>query len=457
MTAATQLRVLERIDEVPARQWNALCGDYPFLRHEFLAALEHTGCVSARTGWTPQHLLLYDAHGLAAAAPLYRKEHSWGEFVFDFAWARAAQQRGLAYYPKLVCAVPFTPATGPRLLSRADLPAAPLHARLLECMRAEAESGRVSSVHGLFLDEAARAAHEQAGWLLRRDCHFQWHNHDYRDFEDFLQRFSADKRKKARRERRRVAEQGIEFLTLHGDELDEPTIERVHAFHALTFMRHGHVPYLNRACFSRIAHGLGARFVVKLARHGPRPIAAAVFLRSRDTLYGRYWGAEEAYHSLHFETCYYQGIDYCIEHGLARFEPGTQGEHKLARGFTPAFTWSAHWIADRPLRRAIAAYLAREGAAIQAYASEAEAHAPYKSLPRPAAPPEWPAPAPSAAPAAAAVTALTAATAAPAVTALTVATAAAAAPTGPAARPAAECSGPGAEDAAAARARPGGR
>jgi hypothetical protein len=364
-----------------------LVGDYPFLQHEFLAALEHSGCVSARTGWTPQHLALFDAHGLAAAAAVYRKEHSWGEFVFDFAWARAAEQRGQSYYPKLVCAVPFTPATGPRLLCRPDLPAAPLRAALLAWMREQTGSvsgaPTASSAHGLFLDEAARTACEQAGWLLRRDCHFQWQNRGYRDFEHYLQYFSADKRKKTKRERRRVAEQGIEFVTLHGHELDPPTLERVYTFHALTFVRHGHTPYLDRACFREIARALGPRLMVKLALHAGNPIAAAVFFRSADTLYGRYWGAEDDYHSLHFETCYYQGIDYCIEHGLKRFEPGTQGEHKLARGFEPTVTWSAHWIADAPLRRAIGAYLAREAQAIQAYASEAGEHVPFKASPEP--------------------------------------------------------------------------
>jgi predicted N-acyltransferase len=387
VTSSLQLRVLERVSEVPAAQWNALAGSYPFLQHEFLAALENTGCASTQTGWTPQHLTLFDGEGLAAAAPLYLKEHSWGEFVFDFAWARAAEQRGLHYYPKLVCAVPFTPASGPRLLTRPGLPAAALRATLLDWMREQSDGGEVSSAHGLFLDEAARQAADEAGWLLRRDCHFQWHNEGYRHFDDFLQRFSADKRKKAKRERRRVAEQGIAFTTLHGDELDAVTLERVHAFHAMTFLRHGHTPYLTRACFAELARGLGRRFIVKLARHGARAIAAAVFLRSDDTLYGRYWGAEDDYHSLHFETCYYQGIDYCIEQGLARFEPGTQGEHKLARGFTPAVTWSAHWIADGPLRRAIGTYLEREGAAIDAYAHEAEAHAPFKELPTPREPP----------------------------------------------------------------------
>jgi predicted N-acyltransferase len=373
-----QTRLINRVAELPAAEWNALAGQYPFLRHEFLAAIEDSGCASARSGWRPQHLLLIDQHGLAAAAPLYQKEHSWGEFVFDFAWARAAEQAGMAYYPKLVCAVPFTPATGPRLLCRADLPPAPLRRALLRAMREYLGAAQLSSVHALFLDEPARAACEQDGWLLRRDCHFQWHNRGYRDFDDFLDGFSADKRKKVRRERRRVLEQGIEFQTLQGDQLSEAMIERVFRLHEITFIRHGHTPYLNRAFFSRIARTLPSAFFVKLAMREGEAVAAAVFFRSADTLYGRYWGADADYHSLHFEACYYQGIDYCIAHGLSRFEPGTQGEHKIARGFEPALTWSAHWIADVPLRRAIGAYLAREGQAIDAYASEADAHAPFR-------------------------------------------------------------------------------
>jgi predicted N-acyltransferase len=373
-----QCRYLSCIHEVPAAEWNALAGGNPFLRHEFLAALEDSGCVGAASGWTPQHLTLRDAHGLAAAAPLYRKRDSWGEFVFDFAWARAFEQFGLAYFPKLVCAVPFTPATGPRLLCRGGPAAAALRRELLEAMSGQAGGERLSSAHALFLDGAGREACAAAGWLLRRDCHFQWHNRGYRDFSDFLDAFSAEKRKKARRERRRVLEQGIEFRTLDGTELDAQLIERVHGLHALTFLRHGHLPYLNADCFRRLADGLGADFFIKLALHGGEPVAVSVFFRSGDTLYGRYWGAVADFHSLHFEACYYQGIDYCIEHGLRRFEPGTQGEHKIARGFEPALTWSAHWIGPLPLRRAIAAYLDREAAAIDAYASDADAHAPFR-------------------------------------------------------------------------------
>jgi hypothetical protein len=258
------------------------------------------------------------------------------------------------------------------------LPAAPLRAALLAALSERAQSERLSSAHALFVDDAGRGACAAAGWLLRRDCHFQWHNRGYRDFADFLDAFSAEKRKKARRERRRVLEQGIDFRTLDGTQLDDTLLERIYTFHALTFIRHGHTPYLNRSFFTRVARALGTDFFVKLAVYGGEPVAAAVFFRSADTLYGRYWGSDEAYHSLHFETCYYQGIDYCIEHGLQRFEPGTQGEHKIARGFEPAITWSAHWIANAPLRRAIGAYLAREGEAIDAYASDAEAHAPFR-------------------------------------------------------------------------------
>jgi uncharacterized protein len=373
-----QRRYLTGIRDVPAAQWNALAGGNPFLRHEFLSALEETGCASPATGWSAQHVALFDEQGLAAAAPLYLKAHSWGEFVFDFAWARAFEQQGLEYFPKLVCAIPFTPATGPRLLCRPGLPAAPLRAALLAGLSERAQSERLSSAHALFVDEAGRGASAAAGWLLRRDCHFQWRNRGYRDFADFLDAFSAEKRKKARRERRRVLEQGIDFRTLDGTQLDEGLLERIYTFHALTFVRHGHTPYLNRSFFSRVARALGSDFFVKLALYGGEPVAAAVFFRSADTLYGRYWGSDEAYHSLHFETCYYQGIDYCIEHGLQRFEPGTQGEHKIARGFEPAITWSAHWIANAPLRRAIGAYLAREGEAIDAYASDADAHAPFR-------------------------------------------------------------------------------
>ena len=379
MSAAAPVSFHAGMAAFDAAAWNALAGDNPFLRHEFLSALEATGCVAPATGWTPHHLLIGEAQQPLALAPLYEKSHSWGEFVFDFAWARAWESRGLAYYQKLLLAIPFTPATGPRLLCA---PAAGRDGQAavtaLQAIEAEARRRSRSSIHALFIDEPLRTAAEQAGWLLRRDCHFQWRNRGYRDFDDFLASFAADKRKKAKRERRRIAEAGIEFETVSGATLDAATVLRIHELHALTFIRHGHLPYLNAAFFSAVATALGAAFIAVLARRAGEIVATAVYFRSADTLYGRYWGSAEEVHSLHFEACYHQGIEYCIRHGLQRFEPGTQGEHKLARGFEPAFTWSAHWIADRPMRQAVAQYLKLEAAGVTEYADAAARHTPFR-------------------------------------------------------------------------------
>jgi uncharacterized protein len=379
MKDAPAASFLEGMGAIDAGAWNALAGDEPFLRHEFLAALEQCGCATPATGWSAHHLVMGDPAAPRLVAPLYEKSHSWGEFVFDFAWAKAFEQRGIAYYPKLLLALPFTPATGPRLLCGEGPDAPALRHAALEAVRSEAVARGRSTAHALFIDEPARAAAAEAGWLLRRDCHFQWRQRGYRDFEDFLATFSSEKRKKARRERRRIEEQGIRFEFRPAHTLDEALLTRVYALHADTFNRHGHVPYLNRACLARLAATMGDAMQVALARKDHEVVAAAVFFCSRDTLYGRYWGAAGDYHSLHFEACYYQGIEYCLRAGLTRFEPGTQGEHKLARGFEPAITWSAHWIGDRALRAAVAAYLQREAEAIEGYAAEAARHTPFRA------------------------------------------------------------------------------
>jgi predicted N-acyltransferase len=371
--------VHKSIDRVDAREWNSLSSDgNPFLRHEFLAALEHTDCVGPGTGWDPCYFTLSDSKGLAAAVPAFRKGHSYGEFVFDFAWAQAYSRFGARYYPKLTVAVPFTPATGARLLVRSDLDRQAVARQLLADMEAYATSHSLSSVHALFIDDAAHEACRQAGWLIRRDCQFHWTNHNYASFDAYLETFTADKRKKAKRERRRVAEAGIVFDTRMGPELDEQTLDHVYAFHRDTFLRHGHEPYLTRAFFSEAANTLGESLMVKIAMHGTQPVAAAIFFWSREVLFGRYWGAADAYNSLHFEACYHQGIEFCIQHGIRRFEPGTQGEHKVSRGFEPTLTWSAHYIANHRFRDAIEDYLAREGASVDAYAEEIQAHVPYK-------------------------------------------------------------------------------
>lgn len=374
------IRTLGQIADIEPAAWNALAGDQPFLRHEFLAALETTGCASAVTGWQPHHLVLEDATGIAAVAPAYVKSHSWGEFVFDFAWARAWEGRGLAYYPKLLLAIPFTPATGPRWLIRDDLPREATAAHLLTNVRDLVAKNGYSSAHALFLDQRCQTEAARAGWLPREDCHFQWFNRDFPHFDAYLATFTADKRKKAKRERRRIAEQGIEFRTLGGGDLDPSLIRILYELHATTFLHHGHTPYLNVEFFAAVARDLPEQLVVKLAVRAGTPVAAAVFFRNADTLWGRYWGAAADYHSLHFETCYYQGIEYCIEHGLRRFEPGTQGEHKLARGFAPTLTASAHWLVDPALRAAVGAFVRRESTAVRAYAADAAQHLPFNAL-----------------------------------------------------------------------------
>ncbi len=341
----SRARFLTSIADIDAATWNALTrvtgpgaagGGQPFLRHEFLLALEESGCATARTGWAPQHLVLEDARGHALGAlPLFRKAHSRGEFVFDFSWANAYAQHGLKYYPKLLSAVPFTPVSGPRFLVNPAADAPVVTRAMIRLASDFARSERLSSWHVLFPCESDAQALEGAGLILRRDCQFHWYNRGYESFDAFLATFTAEKRKKAKRERRRVAEAGIEFDTRSGDEMTEAMWRTVYEFYADTFYRHGHEPYLNLQFFKRIAATMPETLMLKIARLGREPIGVAIFFVGEDALYGRYWGASGNYHSLHFETCYYQGIEYCIEKKLQRFEPGTQGEHKVPRGFVP--------------------------------------------------------------------------------------------------------------------------
>jgi uncharacterized protein len=374
-----ETRTLGSIDEVSAAQWDALQGtDCPFLRHAFLAALEHSQCVGANTGWAPAHLTLVRNGELIAAAPVYRKSHSWGEFVFDFGWAQAYARHGLDYYPKLLCAVPFSPVNASRLLVQKGSEAAALKQALIQALANTTLEQNLSSAHALFVDLAERDQFESAGWLLRRDVQFHWRNQGYASFGQYLDTFTAEKRKKIKRERRRCTEQGITFETLTGVDLHPALLQSIYALHARTFHEHGHDPYLNLRFFQELASCMGDCLMVKLARFEGQPVAAAVFLWSRTTLYGRYWGAAEQFHSLHFECCYHQGIEFCIEQGIERFEPGTQGEHKVSRGFSPTLTWSAHHVSDPRFRAAIAAALKSEGPAVDAYARQIESHTPFR-------------------------------------------------------------------------------
>jgi predicted N-acyltransferase len=298
-------RFLGSIAQIDAQRWNALAGGtQPFLRHEFLLALEESGCAAQGTGWSPEHLVMEDSAGaLAAAMPLFRKSHSRGEFVFDFSWAGAYAQQGLRYYPKLLTAVPFTPVSGPRLLvsPRADLKATTKS--MIRSTIEHAREERMSSWHVLFPTEDAAADLDRAGLILRRDCQFHWYNHGYDSFESFLATFTAEKRKKAKRERRRVAEAGIEFDTLHGGDMNASLWRTVYSFYTDTFHRHGHEPYLNLDFFKRIAAAMPNELMLKVARIGDEPIAVAIFFVGSEALYGRYWGAGGNFHSLHFEAC----------------------------------------------------------------------------------------------------------------------------------------------------------
>ena len=368
---------LTTLGAVEAAAWNGLAGDSPFLKHEFLRALESSGCVGHGTTWQPCYIVARDEQGLAGALPLFIKYDSHGEFVFDWGWADAYERAGRNYYPKLVAAIPFTPATGQRLLLRAGVDAG-VATLLLEAARSTALEIGASSLHVLFPTEPERHTLERAGFLARKGCQFHWTNGGYQNFDEFLARFSADKRKKAKRERRRVAEAGIVFEHLRGDEPTPAVWDAIVEFYSRTFWRRGREPYLNRAFFESVAATMPSNLVIVLARQHGVPIATAICFRSSTTLYGRYWGSSAEFHSLHFETCYYQGIDYCIRERLERFEPGTQGEHKIARGFVPQSTWSCHWLRDQQFHRAVGAFLARETRHVDAYIDEVGEHIPYR-------------------------------------------------------------------------------
>jgi hypothetical protein len=374
-----QAEIVERIADVPAADWDALDpSGNPFLRHAFLEALESAGCVGGDTGWQPRHLLLRGPdHRLIGAVPQYLKAHSWGEFIFDWSWAQSYAHAGLDYYPKLLSAIPFTPVTGPRLLVAGE--AGGETRRVLARLLAEtAREGGLSGAHVNFTTPDDQSALEHEGFLRRHDCRFLWRNRGYRDFEDFLDGFRSEKRKKARRERRRVAEAGVSFRTLQGADIDPGLWRTIFGFSERTFLRHGNAHYLSAEFLDLVARRMPGAVIVKLAERAGEPIAAAIFLQGGGWLYGRYWGAVQNEDCLHFEACYYQGIEYCIENGLDGLDPGTQGEHKLARGFEPTLTCSAHWLAHPGFASAIGRYLERERAAVNDYIAAAAEHLPFQ-------------------------------------------------------------------------------
>jgi len=363
-----RIRLVGSVGEVAAAAWDACASaDNPVLGHGFLAALEASGSVGGDTGWLPRPLLVEDAAGeLLAAAPLYVKAHSYGEYVFDQGWAQAFERAGGRYYPKLQLAVPFTPVPGPRLLVRPGADAAQVRALLVEGLMAAARQLEVSSLHATFLEAEDAASLAAAGCLLRHGYQFHWRNEGYRDFEDFLGRLSSRKRKAIRKERREVAESGVRLLRLTGDAIEPRHWAAFFRCYIATSEHKWGWPYLTKRFFELLGERLRDRVLLVMAEDRGRLVAGALNLIGRERLYGRNWGAEGDYRFLHFEACYYQAIEFAIERGLAVVEAGAQGEHKIQRGYLPVETVSAHWIADPGLRRGIADFLRRETPAIRA-------------------------------------------------------------------------------------------
>ena len=372
------------IAEVDASAWNTLLAQQahptPFMRHEYLHALQASGSAVPATGWKPRFVTLQRGGELAAACAQYAKNHSYGEYVFDWAWADAYRRHGLRYYPKALCAVPFTPVPGTRLLAR-DTAA---RAQLAHALREMAQDDQLSSAHVLFVDGPDRAALEQAGWMIREGVQFHWQQdvaQPIGDFTALLARLQRDKRKKIQQERRRVQEQGIAFGVHEGRAIDGPLWDFFHHCYTLTYQAHGNAPYLTREFFARMAATMPQHWLMFVAARDGEPIAASLIAIDREhrAAWGRYWGCVEPVPCLHFEACYYQPLAWCLANGIERFEGGAQGEHKMARGLLPVKTWSAHWLRDARFASAVADFLAAEGQGVDAYVSELRERNPFKT------------------------------------------------------------------------------
>jgi uncharacterized protein len=380
-----QIRFINSIHQIEAAHWNRLCPpDYPFVRHEFLAALEDNQCTNATTGWIAHHLLVWAGQQLIAALPGYIKTHSYGEYVFDWGWADAYRRHGFDYYPKWINAIPFTPCVGPRLLASPAVLTPELMDTLLQALVSECATKDFSSWHCLFPEANVSEQLRQRNVPPRLGCQFHWFNRNYRNFDDFLAQMTSRKRKNITKERKQVAAQGFEFEVKTGNDLTPADWDIFYSLYRNTYLkRSGHSGYLSAGFFQQLGATMSNNLVlinaVKTTEFGTKNvIAASLFLRDSTTLYGRYWGCFEEYQFLHFETCYYQGIDYAIANQLTRFDGGAQGEHKVARGFEPVITYSNHWIKEPGFRTAIAQFVTEEAEAIRAYAEDLEKHLPFK-------------------------------------------------------------------------------
>jgi predicted N-acyltransferase len=367
------LKIVDTLRAIDPDAWNALASGHPFLRHEFLHALHETRCACDETGWAPRYLTLWHGESLVGAMPLYAKAHSYGEYVFDWAWADAYHRSGLTYYPKLLAAVPFSPVTGPRLLARDAA------TRSLLVRAALGLAREVSSLHVLFPGEAEAREMESAGMMLRRAVQFHWENRGYATFDQFLGELASTKRKKIGQERRRVREAGVQLHRLVGSEIRDEHWRFFTRCYDGTYRAHHSTPYLNLDFFRRLGESLPDNVLMVTAELEGKPIASALNVFSGEVLYGRYWGSVAHVPLLHFEACYYQAIEFCIERRIRVFEGGAQGEHKLARGFMPIRTWSAHWLRHPEFSDAVEKFLARESKGIERYVDELNEHSPFRA------------------------------------------------------------------------------
>ncbi len=371
------------LKEIKQNQWNALLDDdNPFLRYEFLSALEENNCLGEKFGWFPHHLVAYDNNGkLIAATPLYIKTNSYGEFVFDWSWASAYEQTGLNYYPKIISSIPYTPVTGKRLLIAPNLPTIEkikIADNMVNTCVQEAQNLHMSGIHWLFNQAEECDYFKNNNLMLRLGCQYHWHNQSYTSFENFLESFVSRKRKKVKQERRYISEQKIKIKRLHGHELNDGQWQQVHMFYASTFYKKSGFPTLSLEFFKQVGRTMGSQILIVFAYYDEKLVACAINFRSSTTLYGRFWGCLQNFNCLHFEACYYQGIEYAIENNLTSFEPGAQGEHKISRGFLPTKTWSAHWITDPKFEPAIRDFCQREKTFMLQECEELMSLSPYR-------------------------------------------------------------------------------
>ena len=378
-----QLEILDRLSDISASEWNSLLSKDagPFLRHEFLSTLEETGCVGGNTGWQVAHLLLKEDSKLIGAMPLYLKQHSYGEFVFDWSWAQAYEQQGMQYFPKALCAVPFTPVQGSRILSAGDVDASLVGQRLIEGLKAVVLQNKLSSAHVLFPQASDAESLQDHGFMLRDSVQFHWHNQGFENFEHFLSALTMKRRKNIRREREQVARESIQFRHVPGASSNDADWEFFYRCYSNTYLEHHSSPYLSETFFKLWARRMPENLHLIIAQRNDTPIAASLLVvdPKSSKAYGRYWGAIEHVPCLHFETAYYQSIEYCISNQIQTFEGGAQGEHKMARGFLPKTIQSAHFIADPQFAKAVKHFLDREHQGIGAYVDELAEHSPLKS------------------------------------------------------------------------------